>query len=244
MISGSISASERTISHEELLTGVVNRAVICHADGTFELIAFESVVEINSRQVELHGLLRGRRGTDTNLVGSSGDRIVFLSDGNYDDDDSNYSFFGNNIQNTLNDDQFYKVVTRGLLPNETLAEQFNYTCADLKPYAPDHLNAFQDTVDDIEITWVRRTRIGGELEDFVDVPLSEEEEAYEIDIYDDTGTEIVRVLTSASPVVLYDAADVLTDQGTQNPATLKVGIYQMSAKVGRGFGRIETLEVH
>lgn len=243
MNSGYLAASEKTISHDDMLTGLYNRAVICHADGTFELIYFAEVVEVNDRELELHTLLRGRRGTDTNLTAAQGDRIVFLSDGAYDDDASNYSTFAQNIETTLNSDQFYKVVTRGLLENEVLAEPFNYTCADLKPYAPDHLNAFLDTGGDILLSWVRRTRLGGELEDLIDVPLSEEAEEYEIDIYNPAGDTVLRTLTSTSELVVYTAANVLADQGTATPATVKVGVYQISASVGRGFGRIETLTV-
>lgn len=243
MNSGYLAASEKTISHDDMLTGLYNRAVICHADGTFELIYFAEVVEISDRVLELHTLLRGRRGTDTNMVGAQGDRIVFLSDGEYDDDNSNYSTFAQPIDATLADDQFYKVVTRGLLDNETLAEAFNFTCADLKPYAPTHVEGWQETTDDIQIIWVRRTRLGGEMEDLVDVPLSEESEAYEIDIYNAAGTTIMRTLTSSTEEVVYEAAHVLADQGTANPASIKVGIYQMSEAVGRGFGRIVTIEV-
>lgn len=243
MNSGYLAASEKTISHDDMLTGLYNRAVVCHADGTFELLYFAEIVEISDRELELHTLLRGRRGTDTAMTGVAGDRIVFLSDGEYDDDLSNYSTFAQPIDTTLDSDQFYKVVTRGLLPNETEAEPFNYTCADLKPYAPAHVEGWQDTTDDIQIVWVRRTRLGGEMEDLVDVPLSEESEEYEIDIYNAAGTTVVRTLTSVSEMVTYAAADVLTDQGTANPATIKVGVYQMSAAVGRGFGRILTIEV-
>jgi len=243
MNSGYLAASEKTISHDDLLTGLYNRAVICHADGTFELIYFAEVVETGTRTLELHTLLRGRRGTDTNTAAAAGDRIVFLSDGEYDDDASNYSTFAQNIEDTLTRDQFYKVVTRGLLPNETLAETFNYTCADLKPYAPDHVEGWQETTDDIQIMWVRRTRLGGEMADLIDVPLSEASEEYEIDIYNAAGTTVVRTLTSTTEEVVYEAAHVLADQGVANPTSIKVGIYQMSEAVGRGFGRILTIEV-
>lgn len=243
MNSGYLSASEKTISHDDMLTGLYNRAVVCHADGTFELLYFAEVVETGERTLELHSLLRGRRGTDTNMVGAQGDRIVFLSDGEYDDDDSNYSTFSQSIERTLTESQFYKVVTRGLQPNEVLAEAFNYTCADLKPYAPAHVEGWQETTDDIMIMWVRRTRLGGEMVDLVDVPLSEESEAYEIDIYDAAGTTIMRTLTSTTEEVVYEAAHVLADQGTANPTSIKVGVYQMSEAVGRGFGRIVTIEV-
>jgi len=243
MNSGYLAASEYTISHETMISGPYNRAVICHADGTYELISFAEVVEVSDRALELHSLLRGRRGTDTNLVAAAGDRIVFLSDGTFDDDASTYGIFAQPVAQTLADDQYYKVVTRGLLVNETLAEQSNYTCADLKPYAPDHVTAFLDTVGDIVINWERRTRIGGEMEDLIDVPLSEATEAYEIDIYNVAGTTVLRTLTSTVSQVDYLAAIVLTDQLTATPATLKVGVYQMSATVGRGFGRIITVEV-
>ena len=90
---------------------------------------------------------------------------------------------------------------------------------------------------------VRRTRFGGELRDGIDtVPLNEDSEAYEWDILDAPGGDVLRTLTSTSETVTYLAADIASDFGT-TPSELSVKPYQMSAVVGRGFTTEALLEV-
>jgi hypothetical protein len=83
----------------------------------------------------------------------------------------------------------------------------------------------------IALSWTRRTRSGGDLWDAGDVPLAEEREAYEIDILG--GAAVKRTLATATPTVLYAAADEAADFGGAQ-ASLTVAVHQMSAFVGRG----------
>ncbi|MET0155564.1 MAG: hypothetical protein ABW189_05615 [Rickettsiales bacterium] len=76
-----------------------------------------------------------------------------------------------------------------------------------------HLAGERDGSGNLTITWIRRTRIGGEWADGADAPLSEETEAYEIDI--------------------MDGADQTADFGSPQ-ASVDVVVYQLSALVGRG----------
>jgi hypothetical protein len=93
------------------------------------------------------------------------------------------------------------------------------------------------------LSWVRRTRIGGELRDGTgEVPLGEAAEAYEVDILDGPGGGVLRTLASASPAATYANADIVADFGAV-PDTLSVAVYQISAVIGRGFARAVTLEV-
>lgn len=96
---------------------------------------------------------------------------------------------------------------------------------------------------DISLSWVRRTRIGGELKDGTGlVPLGETSEAYEIDILSAPGGVVKRTLTATSPSVVYANADILADFGAV-PAVVSVAVHQMSAVAGRGFPRTVTLEI-
>ena len=81
------------------------------------------------------------------------------------------------------------------------------------------------------------------------MPLGEETEDYEIDILN--GSTVVRTISTtasaggsqvnaASRTASYSAADQVTDFGSP-PASLSIVAYQMSALVGRGFGREATL---
>ena len=70
---------------------------------------------------------------------------------------------------------------------------------------------------DLTLTWVRRTRIGGDSWDGVEVPLGEDSERYEIDILD--GADVMRTL------VRHDARRHLhrrpADRRLRHPATLR-----------------------
>ncbi len=96
-----------------------------------------------------------------------------------------------------------------------------------------HISGSRNGAGDLTITWVRRTRYGGDWRDLVDVPLNEASEAYEVDVLDGAGA-VVRTLSSTSPSVTYTAADQTTDFGAPQ-AAVDVAVYQLSAAVGRGF---------
>lgn len=235
-----------SVTESEMYEGK-NRAIITHQDGTSEIISYQTVTPLSDNTVRLSRFLRGRRGTDTQMGGAGySDQIIFLTD-DADQDTANYTYFGNGIAETLaaTDNQYYKVITRGLDPSEVEGTQFTYTCADLKPYAPTNLRAVQiESTGDFELRWTRRTRVGGALSDSGDVPLSEATEAYSIDIYDPTGATILRTLTSSTPEVSYAVADITSDYGEAEPVEIIFAVYQLSADVGRGFGQATTVEVN
>jgi len=96
---------------------------------------------------------------------------------------------------------------------------------------------------DISLTWERRSRVNGGLMDGTGtVPVGEASEAYEVDIIAADGKTVLRTLTATTTAATYAAADIATDFGAV-PSELNVAVYQISAEVGRGFGRIDLLEV-
>ncbi|MBY0354408.1 MAG: hypothetical protein K2Q12_01610, partial [Rickettsiales bacterium] len=116
----------------------------------------------------------------------------------------------------------------------TPEQVFTYTGKTLKPFSPVKITGTRNlpATNDWTITWVRRTRVGGEWRDGVDVPLSEESERYEVEIMQ--GVTVKRTITGiTSPSIVYTAAQQVTDFGAVQ-STLSVKIYQMSAVVGRG----------
>ena len=125
---------------------------------------------------------------------------------------------------------------------ETLTQ--SHTGRDLKPYAPWNVQvALTGSPADISLSWVRRTRIGGELKDGTGVvPLGEVSEAYEVDILDGPGGVLKRTLSSSTAIVVYVNADIVADFGTV-PEMLSITVHQLSATVGRGFPRTVTLEI-
>ena len=59
----------------------------------------------------------------------------------------------------------------------------------LRPLSPVQLSAVWRG-GDLALSWIRRTRIGGDSWDQTDVPLGEEEESYDIEILDASGNAI------------------------------------------------------
>ena len=109
----------------------------------------------------------------------------------------------------------------------------------LRPYAPVRLRAVRSE-SGIVLSFIRRTRFGGDSWEAEDVPLGEASERYEVDILD--GDAVMRVLQSTAPQVLYPAADEIADFGAPLNA-IAVRVAQMSALVGRGYCAEATLIV-
>jgi hypothetical protein len=127
----------------------------------------------------------------------------------------------------------FKPVTIGSTLGATTAQDFTYTARALKPYAPSHVVGSRDGSGNLTIGWKRRTRIGGDWRDAVDIPLSEESERYEVEIFQ--GVTLKRTITGlTSPSASYTAAQQVTDFGSAQ-SSVSVKVYQLSAAIGRGY---------
>ncbi len=219
-----------------------NAGVLLNSDGTVEIIQWLTKTLNGDGTYTLSQLLRGRRGTEVFTANHSvGDTFVLLTTGTVE-----------SIKEALSDlnlSRFYKAVTTGTLFAVATPTALVSEGRPLKPYAPVQITATLSG-SDIDLAWVRRTRVGGELMPFTGVvPLSEQYESYQVDIYDPTGMTVLRTLEvdygagpTATPGVTYLAADIATDFGS-TPTVLIVDLRQMSAVAGRGFGKQTTLTV-
>ncbi|MDE3016918.1 MAG: hypothetical protein KGI29_08395, partial [Pseudomonadota bacterium] len=132
-----------------------------------------------------------------------------------------------------------KPVTFNASVSSTTEQDFIYTGVALKPYSPVHITGTRDGGGNLTIGWVRRTRLGGEWQDGVDVPLNEASEAYEIDIMN--GGSVARTINGiTSPTAGYSAADQTTDFGGPQPS-VTLNIYQLSGIIGRGYAGNATI---
>lgn len=105
----------------------------------------------------------------------------------------------------------------------------------LRPYAPVHLRASLTTGGDTHVTWVRRTRIDGDVWDGIDVPIGETTEGYILRVMD--GTTIMREVSLATPEYTYSAAAQASD-GISAPYAIEIA--QVSERFGAGiYRRIE-----
>ena len=95
---------------------------------------------------------------------------------------------------------------------------------------------------DLTINWIRRSRaLAADSWEAAEVPLSEDSEAYVVEILD--GITVKRMLTASTTSLLYTTAQQITDWGALlGPgSSLDIRIYQLSALIGRGSARSLTL---
>mgnify|MGYP000322962677 CR=1 FL=1 len=88
---------------------------------------------------------------------------------------------------------------------------------------------------DLEVGKVTRAAVNSWLNSPLYVPLGEDSEEYELEVYDGAGyATVLRTLTGlATPEATYTAAQQTTDFGAPQ-STVYVRVYQISAAIGRG----------
>jgi hypothetical protein len=209
-----------------------NTAAIRNAAGDWEVFQYETAELVAPRTYRLHGLLRGQAGTDVAMTATlpPGTRVVFLSEALAPVDVSL-----SEIRLPLNWRVGPAVFDIG--HGSYAARTHTFTGLGLRPYAPVHVRGVR-AGGNLALSWIRRTRIGGDAWEQPDVPLSEEQERYEIDILD--GAQVKRTLTAATPGVVYTVAQQTADFGAPQ-ASVSVAICQMSATYGRGAAARATL---
>jgi hypothetical protein len=172
----------------------------------------------------LSGFKRGRRGTEWACGGhGSSEAFIFASSLEADE------FGSDDVGDNLN----FKAQGLGRsLDAAPVIDVEPFTGATLKPYAPARLNWTTDGTDMFgEI--IRRTRIGGAWTDSGIVPLSENTEAYEIDIYH--GSTFKRTIAvTGTNLFTYSAAEIAADGNSVGVAPPS-NVFQLSDAVGRGF---------
>jgi hypothetical protein len=109
----------------------------------------------------------------------------------------------------------------------------------LLPRSPAHVRGTRDG-SGVHLSWIRRTRRGGDSWETAEVPLGEASERYRVEIL--SGATVKRTLETATPAVLYAAADELADFGAPQ-ASLVLRVAQLSAVVGPGRSRAVTLQL-
>ena len=192
-----------------------------------EIVQFVNAVQNADGTYTISKLLRGRKGTEW-AVGahSSGERVVKLVE-----DGSVIRI--NTGESDLNKSYVYKAVTIGDTLEETASKTFTNTGVGLKPLSPVHLSETKKGTDTWDISWIRRTRIGGEWNDYSDVPLGEASEEYTVEHIRAGSIITTNVSTSASYTITgANVGDEI--RISQNSSTVGAG-YASSIRLTRGF---------
>ncbi|SON54892.1 hypothetical protein HDIA_1351 [Hartmannibacter diazotrophicus] len=229
-----LSGTLASVTEAELLDGA-NAAAIETPDGSWELIQFQTATLIGTRTYRLETLLRGQLGTEDQMAkGHAAGASFILIDA-----------AAGKLQmplSALGRDFTFRVGPPGRDVGDAAMRQVSATVAGrgLLPLAPVHLGARRLASGDIDLTWVRRTRIGGDSWEQTEVPLAEEAEAYEVDI--EAGGAVVRTIAATSPAATYPAAAEASDFGAPVDA-LTFSVRQMSASYGRGIAAMTTVSL-
>lgn len=192
-----------------------------------EVLQFRIATLTAPGEYTLRGLLRGRKGTEDQIALAVPNRRFVLLNG------------ASIVRATgaLSDvglSRKFKAVSVGTALADAVAADFTNTGRAMKPLAPAHLAGYRAAGPgaDLEIAWVRRSRLDATWRDLVDAPIGEERELYQTDILN--GVTVVRTVETSAPGFTYTAAQQTADFGAP-PATVTLNVYQISARVGRGF---------
>jgi hypothetical protein len=211
-------------------------------DGAWEIIAFRDVVDNGDGNYTLSGLLRGLRNTEEFTGGHAvRDRFVMLDIASISLTD--YGDLGRYIigESLIGVSQLYKVTSLHADPQVHASFEFTCNALSLKPYAPTQVEGSRDGSNNLTITWVRSSRLDNGWDNYQDVPLGEDSEAYEVDIIDDDSAEtVLRTIEVTSETASYTAAQQTAD-GLTPGDDVTVRVYQISETVGRGYGREATI---
>ncbi len=221
-----INGASRVVgaTEAEVLNGA-NLGALIGPTGVVELIQHVNAVVNGDGSITLSRLLRGRRGTED--AGAFSTATYILLDGS--------QLRITSALSALNGPESFRFPGAFETVEQVGTVSRIATGRAERPLAPASIRGTRDGSNNLTITWVRRTRIGGEWLDLTgDVPLGEASEAYEVEIRNAGDTATLRTITGlSSPSASYTAAQQTTDFGAAQ-ASVNLRIFQISATVGRG----------
>ncbi|HXG79706.1 MAG TPA: glycoside hydrolase/phage tail family protein [Methyloceanibacter sp.] len=217
-----------SVTEEALLNGA-NYAAIENQDGEWELIQFATATLIAPATYELSLLLRGMNGTERAMRDpvAAGARFVVINSAV--------------ASVPLRPDEVRLALNYKFGPADDSLDEPSYGSAThafqglgLRPLSPVHLQGKRNPSNgDWTFLWVRRTRLGGDSWDSVEVPLAEEAERYRLDILDAPGGEVLRSVEVTQPTFLYTAAMQTADYGAPQ-WNVPIRVAQVSPVYGAG----------
>ncbi|MEL6373392.1 MAG: glycoside hydrolase/phage tail family protein [Pseudomonadota bacterium] len=215
-----------SLSALQVLDGA-NALALESAPGVWEVLQFSTAALIAPRRYRLGGLLRGQHGSEGEMAPevAPGARVVLLDEAvaqvQMAVDEIGLAFTWR-----------YGPGDRAIGDASYRQAQHAFTGLGLRPLSPVHVRVSQSGGGDLDVRWVRRTRVGGDRWDQVDVPLGESEERYAVELRDATGA-LLRTLDVAEPQAVYPRDAQIADHG----AVLLSGtvrVFQVAPSYGRG----------
>ncbi|SFC45431.1 baseplate multidomain protein megatron [Tropicimonas isoalkanivorans] len=217
-----------------------NAFAVESAPGAWEILQAGTAELLAEGRYRLTRLLRGQRGTE-HAIGNpapAGARVVVL-------DASLAALPVSEAELGIAWNWRIGPASHPVSGDTYVAKTFTPSGAGLRPFSVAHVEQpwrRPRTPDDLTIRWVQRSRaLSADSWAALEVPMTEQMEAYEVEILD--GATVLRTLTTTTTSVLYTAAQQIADWGAPlGPGdSLSIRIFQLSALVGRGAPKTETL---
>ena len=221
-------SSGTLLAREE--SDVLNGANVCavqSSSGEWEVLQFQQAELLPDGSWRLTRLLRGQAGGEGEALSGAdtGARFVLLNSAAAQIPFP-YGLRGIGVD-------WQAGPTRALPGTENFSERnLEISVRGLIPLSPVALRARRSGEDDIDLSWIRRTRIGGDDWEG-EVPLGEADERYRVEIFNEGA--IVRAEETDSPTYRYEAADIASDFGSAGPGSaLSFRVAQLSDIAGLG----------
>jgi len=219
LINGALSSA----LHEAMLAGANTLAIGDGLSDNWEILQFQHALPLSERVFRLSGLLRGQAGTSGLMPDNwpIGSRVVLLnavpkqivlpsaSRGNQ----RHYRF--GPAKQPMSDPSFrYQTQT--------------FAGNGLRPFPVAHLRTRKSGAD-VDVSWIRRSRIDGDIWTDGDVPLGEDNEAYRVRVL--RSGNVVREETVSTPTWTYSGTQLAADIGS---GFYTIEVAQISARFGAG----------
>ncbi|QWK78209.1 baseplate multidomain protein megatron [Ochrobactrum sp. BTU1] len=207
----------------QILNGA-NTALVQSSDGKWEVLQFLAAEEIGQNHWRLSRLLRGQLGTEAASLNEKPTGTPFiLLDGGVQSIGLQTSEIGLELNwrigaagKSFSDDFFDTVKATGGVQA-------------LKPLSPVHLKAERLSNNDLLFGWIRRGRVDADSWLGEEIPLGEEREAYQVEIW--RSDVLVRSVQVQAASWIYPSADRLSDLGSSD---FQLRVAMVSSKIGAG----------
>jgi hypothetical protein len=170
----------QSVDEAAVLEGA-NIAVIGDGDPDhWEVLQFAKAELVAPKTYELSVRLRGQNGTEAlaQRAWVAGSWFVVLDAGKTQLDLPSASI---GLERTYRVGPASRPVSDPIFVGESHAFKGN----GLRPFAPAHLRGKTQDNGDIQLSWIRRTRVGGDSWSVPEIPLGEDVELYRLDVYSD-----------------------------------------------------------
>jgi hypothetical protein len=213
-----------SISEAALLSGGNAAAIGDPSTGVWEVFQFRDAVLVGADIWALSMRLRGQRGTDGVMpdVWPVGSVVVILDE--------------NVVPVPLSANRrgiarSYRVGPGAKPVDHPAYRTLEHTATGvgLRPYTPVHLGWRRNELGDVAITWMRQTRIDGDVWGLSEAPLGEAREVYQVRVR--VGVVVRREETVTAPSWVYEASEQLAD-GISGGFVVEVA--QISDRFGPG----------